>query len=209
MLKLKLEIWYREPRSELLFENYFVLISEGNWPFWVWKNSISFIDFIVSAIVDSSSDDCPVPYGPNIRALDVANITLAKQIIPKNLFQFFHSLYIKECVGYEPHTVWFLISSSIWRRIPRDGIFPNCMFEHFESEQNIHIRTVSTWNFQVTAFCKRKRRRSQISERKSVDQKSDILRKNRMHILSHDYLLQMLDSTKNQIVYYIFFKNHS
>ena len=49
-------------------------------------------------MVDSSSDDCPVQYGPNIRALDVANITLAKQIIPKNLFresvQFFHSLYI-------------------------------------------------------------------------------------------------------------------
>ena len=84
--------------TELQFENYFVLISEGNWPFWVAKNSISSIDFIVNAIVDSSSDDCPVPYGPNVRALDVANITLAKQTIPKNLFRFF-VVFISEYVG--------------------------------------------------------------------------------------------------------------
>ena len=74
------------PKSECikLLGNYFRRISEGNWPFSVGINSISSIDLIVNPILDSSSD-CVVPYGPNVRAFDVANITLAKQIIPKNL----------------------------------------------------------------------------------------------------------------------------
>ena len=55
---------------------------------------MSSTDFIVNAMVDSSSDDCPVPNGPNTRALDVANLTFAKQIIPKNLFFFDFSRHL-------------------------------------------------------------------------------------------------------------------
>ena len=210
MLKLKLEIWYREPRSELLFENYFVLISEGNWPFWVWKNSISFIDFIVSAIVDSSSDDCPVPYGPNIRALDVANITLAKQIIPKNLFQFFHSLYITECGVWTTYRMIFDLIKHLKE---------NTTWRHFSK---LHVRTLWKWtkhphsnsfNLKLSShgfLQTKKEAKSDFGEEVSWSKIGHFAQKSNAYSLTWlSSSNAWLDQKSYRLVYYIFFKNHS